>query len=85
MKLAFALWNRRAVMELIEQEFGVKMPLRTVGEYLRRWGYTPQRPMKRALEQNPERVKAWREEAYPGIAARAKAENAEIYWADERR
>jgi transposase len=83
MKLAFALWNRRAVMELIEQAFGIKMPIRTVGEYLRRWGYTPQRPAKRALEQNPKRLKEWREETYPAIAARAKAENAEIYWADE--
>jgi transposase len=69
MKLAFALWNRRAVMELIEQSFGVKTPTRTAWEYLRRWGDTPQRPMKRALEQNPKQVKVWREECYPGITA----------------
>jgi transposase len=83
MNLPFALWNRRAVMQLIEQLFGIQMPIRTVGEYLRRWGYRPQRPMKRALEQNPEQVRRWRAETYPDIVARAKAEAAEIYWADE--
>ena len=50
--LEFALWNRRAVMLAIKQFFGIDMPIRTVGEYLRRWGFTPQRPVKRALEQD---------------------------------
>ena len=52
LSLPFALWNRRAVMQLIKVLFDIEMPIRTVGEYLLRWGYTPQRPMKRALEQN---------------------------------
>jgi len=43
MSLPFALWNRRAVMELIKKLFDIEMPIRTVGEYLLRWGYTPQR------------------------------------------
>jgi transposase len=83
MQLPFALWNRRAVMQLIKVLFGIDMPIRTVGEYLLRWGYTPQRPIKRALEQNPVKVNAWLNEAYPAIAARAKAEDAQIYWGDE--
>lgn len=81
--LGFALWNRRAVMELIEALFGVVMPIRTVGEYLGRWGYTPQRPLKRALEQRPAEVRRWIEETYPAILARSKAEKALIYWGDE--
>ena len=48
LKLAFALWTRRAVCELIEREFAIRMPVRTCGEYLRRWGFTPQRPARRA-------------------------------------
>lgn len=48
MKMPYALWTRRAVMELIERETGIKMPIRTVGEYLKRWGFTPQKPTKRA-------------------------------------
>jgi len=83
LKMAYVLWTRKAVMELIEQEAGIKMPIRTVGEYLKRWGFTPQKPAKRAYEQNPKAVQQWLNEDYPEIKARAKAENAEIYWGDE--
>lgn len=83
LKLTFALWTRQAVALLIEQEYGLRLPIRTVGEYLKRWGFTPQRPMVRAYEQKPEAVKAWLDEEYPNIAARAKLENAEIHWGDE--
>lgn len=58
LQLEFVLWNRRAVMLAIQQLFGVDMPIRTVGEYLRRWGFTPQRPFKRALEKDPAWLKA---------------------------
>lgn len=81
--LPFALWSRRAVQGLIREVAKIEMPMRTVGEYLRRWGMTPQRPIKRALEQRPADVQRWLESEYPQIQARAKAENAEIYWADE--
>ena len=83
LKLEFALWNRRAVMGAVKQLFGIEMPIRTVGEYLRRWGFTPQRPIKRALEQCPDRVRLWLKNEYPAIQRRAKAEGAEIYWGDE--
>ena len=82
-KLAYALWTRKAVMELIKQETGIDMPIRTVGEYLKRWGFTPQKPVKRAYEQNPQAVQRWLDDEYPSIKSRAKKENAEIYWADE--
>ncbi len=83
LQLPFALWSRRAVQALIQEVAKIEMPIRTVGEYLRRWGMTPQRPMKRALEQRPADVERWLATEYPRIQARAKAENAEIYWADE--
>ena len=67
MKLGFALWNRGAVTTLIEREYGVKLTIRAVGNYLKRWGMTPQKPIKRAYEQKPEAVKAWLEEQYPAI------------------
>jgi len=82
-KLAYALWTRKAVMELIERETGLAMPIRTVGEYLKRWGFTPQKPLKRAYEQNPKAVEGWLQEKYPEIKARAQREGAEIYWGDE--
>ena len=59
------------------------MPIRTAGEYLKRWGFTPQKPIKRAYEQRPEAVKAWLDEAYPAIKKQAKAEGGEIHSGDE--
>jgi len=59
------------------------MPIRTVRSYLSRWGFTPQRPLKRAYEQQPAQVKKWLDETYPALQLRAKQENAEIHWGDE--
>ncbi len=83
MKLPFALWTRDAVKLLIRQLFDIEMPIRTVGEYLKRWGFTPQKPVKRAYEQSSEVVKKWLNTDYPVIASRAKEEKAEIHWGDE--
>jgi len=81
--MPFALWTREAVRQLIERKFGLKLSVWTVGRYLRRWGFTPQKPLKRAYEQNPEEVKRWLEEEYPRIKRRVREEGAEIYWGDE--
>lgn len=83
LKLEFALWNREAVRELIELETGIKMPVRTVGHYLKRWSFTPQKPIRRFYEQKPEAVDKWLKEDYPAIAEQAKAEEADIFWGDE--
>jgi transposase len=77
------LWTRSAVRDLIERECDVRLDLSTVGRYLRRWGFTLKRPVKRALEQDPVVVEAWLSEVYPQIKARAKAEGALILWQDE--
>ena len=55
MKLPFALWNARAVRTLIQAVYSIDLPIRSVRNYLKRWGFTPQRPMKRALEQKQQR------------------------------
>lgn len=83
LKMDYALWTRKAVQELILSETGVALAIRSVGEYLKRWGMTPQKPQKRAYEQRAPEVKAWLEDKYPLIQARAKQESAEIYWGDE--
>ena len=67
LKMDFFLWSRAAVGQLIEQEYGIKLHVRSVGKYLKRWGFTPQKPIKRAYEQNPEAVQAWLQGEYPGI------------------
>lgn len=83
LKLDFALWTRKAVKELVEQEFGVVVAITTMGDYLRKWGFTPQKPKKMAYEQCPKKVQKWLDEEYPAIKAEAKKEDAEIYWGDE--
>ena len=83
LKMPFALWTRPAIRELIRQRLGIQMPVRTVGEYLQRWGFTPQKPLRQAYEQNPVAVQKWLDEEYPAIDARAKQEGAEIHWGDE--
>jgi transposase len=83
LKMNYALWTRQAVSELIEVRTGVRLQVRTVGKYLKRWGYTPQKPLKKAYEQSPAAVGKWLKEEYPAIAKRAKTEGAEIHWGDE--
>src|ERR1035437_4431942 len=56
LKMDFFLWSRPAVGQLIEQEYGIKLHVRSVGKYLARWGFTPQKPIKRAYEQSPAAV-----------------------------
>lgn len=83
LKLPFSLWTRKAVKELIERELGIVIAITTTGDYLRSWGFSPQKPKKKAYEQNPKAVKKWLEEDYPKIKKKAKSENAEIHWGDE--
>ena len=81
--LPFALWTREAVQQLIARECGVAVSIRTVGRYLKAWGFTPQRPARKALEQNPAAVRHWLREEYPALRARAKREKAAILWGDQ--
>jgi transposase len=83
LKLPFYLWTRGAVAELIEKKFGIRLSVWTVGRYLGRWGFTPQKPLRKAFEQDPEQVRQWLEEKYPQIRSLAKRKKAEIYWGDE--
>ena len=83
LKLPFALWTRDAVRMVIKQRYGLEVPLRTISDYLHRWGFTPQKPTKRAYEQDPKRLKQWLENDYVKIKSQAKKEKAEIHWGDE--
>jgi len=83
LKLPFVLWTREALGELIAQRFGVRVSVMTVGRWLRRWGLTPQKPARRAWEQNSREVAHWLKVRYPRVRAEAKHEKAEIHWGDE--
>jgi transposase len=81
--LAGFLWTREAVAELIAQRYGRWLARTTVGGYLRGWGFSPQRPQRRALEQNPAAVRRWLAETYPAIRTQAKREGGVVLWLDE--
>jgi transposase len=81
--LAGFLWTRDAVAELIIRRYGLWLARTTVGGYLRGWGFSPQRPQRRALEQNPAAVRRWLAETYPAIRAQARQEGGIVLWLDE--
>ena len=83
LKLSFALWTREAVGELIKHYTGKQLDLRQVGRYLKRWGFTPQRPIKQAYQRSDKAVKQWLDQTYPVIKTSAKAQGATIHWLDE--
>jgi transposase len=81
--LPFALWSRAAVRELIEQHCGVRLAVRTMSTYLARWGFTAQKPLRRAYEQSPKAVRHWLRQDYPAIVAQGRTEKGTIFWGDE--
>jgi transposase len=81
--LAGLLWTRDAVAELLAQRYGVWLARTTVGGYLRGWGFSPQRPQRRALEQNPVAVARWLATEFPAIRAQARREGGVVLWLDE--
>ena len=82
-KLPYGLWTRKAVKELVEREYGIVMAINTMGDYLRSWGFSPQKPKKQAYEQCSKKVQKWLDEQYPAIKTKAAEENAQIHWGDE--
>jgi transposase len=83
LKLPFVLWDRKAVQKLILKKFGVKKSLPQIGRYLKTWNLSPQKPVYKAYEQNPEAVEKWLKTDFPKIKRKAKRENAEILFGDE--
>jgi transposase len=83
LKLPGFLWTRALVCELIERRFGIRVGEKTAGRYLRAWGFSPQKPARRAFERNPELVARWLDQRYPELERRAYRERALILWADE--
>jgi len=79
----FGLWTRRVICELVAHRFGVKLSLASVGKVLANVGLTPQKPLMRAYERDPEAIDAWKRDTYPSIVAAAKQSGAEIYFWDE--
>lgn len=83
LKMPFVLWTAAAVRDLVERRCDVTLPVRTMRKYLRKWGFTPQKPLRKSWQQNSKAVARWLETEYPVIAKRARRRGASIYWVDE--
>src|SRR5664279_4984168 len=81
--LDFGLWTRQIAATLIEQKFGVSLRLTAVGRLLARLGLTPQKPLQRAYQRDPQAIERWQRETYPGIAEVARQSEADVYFWDE--
>jgi transposase len=81
--LDFGLWTRSVVAELIEGKFGIRLGLTAVGALLAKLGLTPQKPLQRAYQRDPDAIERWRRETYPAIARQAKAGGGEVFFWDE--
>ncbi len=79
----YTLWNSVVITEFVKKEFGVNYAARSMRDLMRRMGFSSQKPMKRAYERDPAKVKFWLETEYPRIKTKAMQEGARIYWADE--
>lgn len=81
--LDFGLWTRGIVAELIEQKFGVKLGLTAIGKLLAKLGLTPQKPLQRAYQRDPEAITRWERDRYPAIARQATQDKADIFFWEE--
>jgi transposase len=81
--LDFGLWTRAVVAELIAQKFGIQLGLTAIGELLAKLGLTPQKPLQRAYQRDPEAIEKWQRERYPAIARQAREEKADVFFWDE--
>lgn len=79
----FALWTIGMIKELISRKFSVSYSNVQVGRLMKKLGLSRQRPLERASQQDPGKVKKWLKKEYPAIKAEAKKEKREIYFSDE--
>jgi transposase len=79
----FGLWTRSIVSELIHNKFGIRLGKTAVGRLLAQLQITPQKPLRRAYERDPEAVEKWVTEDYPALKAKARAIGADIFFLDE--
>lgn len=83
LKLKGFLWDRQNVCDLIHRLYGIRVSVQTIGSYLKKWGFSSQRPAKRDYKQSPAAIQKWLLEEYPAIKKQAKQEEADIMWSDE--
>ncbi len=83
LRFEFGLWTLRLIGQLIERQFGMTLSLPTLGKIMAQLGFTTQRPLYRAYQQDATLVQRWLTDDLPALRARAKAKGAKLLFADE--
>jgi transposase len=83
LKLPYALWTLSLIRELIRRHLGKTLALSSVSRIMKLLGFSAQKPLYEAWQQDPVLVRQWETETYPGIRAEARRIGATIYFADE--
>lgn len=81
--LDFGLWTRAIVALLIKRKFGIALGVSSVGSLLAKLQLTPQKPLQRAYQRDPQAIALWQQRTYPTLARRAKRDGAQILFWDE--
>lgn len=79
----FALWTRAIVRALILKKFKISLSVTSVGSLLAELNLTPQQPLQRAYQRDPDAIERWQRDTFPALAKQAKAHGADIYFWDE--
>jgi transposase len=74
------LWTQRVVADLIDRKFAIRLGVTAVGELLTKLGLTPQKPLHRAYQRDPEAIEKWRCEVFPRIARQAREAGGDVYF-----
>lgn len=83
LKFDYALWTIDMIVELINRKFQVRYSKVQVGRLMKKLGLSRQRPLERAIQQDPKKVEEWLLKQYPAIKKEAKKEKRDIYFSDE--
>lgn len=82
-ELNYATWTRRAIAELVKIKFKVDVKERTMGDYLKRWHMSPQKPVKQAYQRDPLKVEEWVSKTFKAIKRQAEKIGAVLFFGDE--
>src|SRR5262249_56407371 len=66
------VWTRARIAKVIEWEFGVRYHKDHVGRILKGLHWTPQQPIKRAIQRDDEAIRRWRDETWPELLRPAR-------------
>lgn len=77
------VWTCARVARVIEEEFGVRYHKDHVGRLLKELHWTPQVPIRRAIQRDEEAIERWRAKVWPELQRRARRERRVLVFVDE--